>query len=366
MLSRLLLSSACCSRPPPRAPIRCARTRSRRTGTITIDGHLDEAAWTSAPKQGGLHRSGSPIDGGKPSSETQFAVLYDDEAIYVGVWASDPEPSKIRALLTRRDADSPADAIAIGFDSYHDKRTALRVPARRRRRAARHAAVRRSEPGRHVGRGVDRRRPRSTTDGWTAEYRIPLNQLRFPSGDHQEWGFQIVRIDRPHARSRARGRRGRAARRRSSASSASSTASITLPAARRLELLPYALGGVDVAPVDPGDPLNQHVTGRRNIGLDLKYGLGPAFTLSATINPDFGQVEADPSQVNLSANELFFAEKRPFFLEGVDLFKLPIGASGNTVEGAVLQPPHRRRAARARHGLPVPQGTAVDRRSTAR
>ena len=72
---------------------------------------------------------------------------------------------------------------------------------------------------------------------------------------------------------------------------------------------------------------------RRGLGLDLKYGLGPAFTLSATINPDFGQVEADPSQVNLGPNELFFAEKRPFFLEGVDLFKLPIGNSDNTVEG---------------------------------
>jgi hypothetical protein len=103
---------------------------------------------------------------------------------------------------------------------------------------------------------------------------------------------------------------------------------------RRIELLPYVLGGVDVMPIAAGDPLNDHVGVRRNVGLDVKYGLGPAFTLSATINPDFGQVEADPSQVNLSANELFFAEKRPFFLEGIDLFKLPIGNSDNSVEGA--------------------------------
>jgi hypothetical protein len=107
-----------------------------------------------------------------------------------------------------------------------------------------------------------------------------------------------------------------------------------LQPSRRLELLPYALGGVDVAPVDAGDPLNDHFSMRRNIGLDLKYGLGPAFTLSATINPDFGQVEADPSQVNLGPNELFFAEKRPFFLEGVDLFKLPIGNGDTPIEGA--------------------------------
>jgi hypothetical protein len=103
---------------------------------------------------------------------------------------------------------------------------------------------------------------------------------------------------------------------------------------RRLELLPYASGGFDVMPVDAADPLNDSTNLRGNVGLDVRYGLGPAFTLSATINPDFGQVEADPSQVNLGGNELFFAEKRPFFLEGVDLFKLPIGHNDGTVEGS--------------------------------
>jgi hypothetical protein len=98
--------------------------------------------------------------------------------------------------------------------------------------------------------------------------------------------------------------------------------------------LPYASGGFDVMPVEAADPLNESKNLRRSAGLDVRYGLGPAFTLSATLNPDFGQVEADPSQVNLSGNELFFAEKRPFFLEGIDLFKLPIGQSDNTVEGA--------------------------------
>src|SRR5207245_1537491 len=102
-----------------------------------------------------------------------------------------------------------------------------------------------------------------------------------------------------------------------------------MPQGRRLELLPYATAGLDVEPIAAGDPLNDHVSARRAAGFDLKYGLGPAFTLSATINPDFGQVEADPSQVNLGPNELFFAEKRPFFLEGVDLFKLPIGNNGD-------------------------------------
>ena len=101
----------------------------------------------------------------------------------------------------------------------------------------------------------------------------------------------------------------------------------------RLELLPYATGGFDAPPGGTGDPLNSKLAPKGGVGLDLKYGLGPAFTLSATINPDFGQVEQDPSQVNLSPNQLFFAEKRPFFLEGTDLFKLSIGNSDGGPEG---------------------------------
>ena len=302
----------------------------RRSGAITIDGHLDEPAWQSAPKQGAFTER-FPVDGGKAPYDTQFALLYDDDAVYVGVWAHDPEPSKIKALLTRRDADSTADQIAIGFDSYHDKRTAFvfQLDA---------AGVQRD-----MMLFDDQNQDDSwdavwtgdtaiTSEGWTAEFRIPLNQLRFPSGEHQEWGFQVVR-----AIGRTMEQSAWNPWPRSSPQIVSKFGVVdgidNLPQARRLELLPYATGGVDVAPVDAGDPLNQHVTGLRNIGLDLKYGLGPAFTLSATINPDFGQVEADPSKVNLSANELFFAEKRPFFLEGGDLFKLPIGASGSTVEG---------------------------------
>jgi hypothetical protein len=303
----------------------------RRSGDITIDGHLDEPVWQTAPKQGRFTER-FPIDGSKAAFDTEFAVLYDDDAIYVGVWASDPDPSRIRALLTRRDADSPADFIAVGFDSYHDRRTAFAFQLDA-------AGVQRDmllfddQNQDDTWDAVWTGDTAITEHGWTAEYRIPLNQLRFPAGDRQEWGFQIVRMI-----GRTQEQSAWSPWPRSSPQIVSKFGVLDgiehLPAARRLELLPYALGGVDVAPVDPGDPLNQHVTSRRNVGLDLKYGLGPAFTLSATINPDFGQVEADPSQINLSANEVFFAEKRPFFLEGADLFKLPMGASGGTVENA--------------------------------
>jgi hypothetical protein len=302
----------------------------RRSGAITVDGHLDEPAWQTAPKQGAFTER-FPVDGGKATYETQFAMLYDDDAVYIGVWAHDPEPERIKALLTRRDADSTADQIAIGFDSYHDKRTAFVFQldaAGVQRDMLLYDDQNQDDTWDAVWTGD----ASIASDGWTAEFRIPLNQLRFPTSDHQEWGFQVVRtIGRTMEQSAWNPWP------RSSPQIVSRFGVVDgidgLPQARRLELLPYVVGGVDVAPVDAGDPLNQHVTGHRNIGLDLKYGLGPAFTLSATINPDFGQVEADPSQVNLSANEIFFAEKRPFFLEGGDLFKLPIGAGGPGVEG---------------------------------
>ncbi|MDB4959016.1 MAG: hypothetical protein JWO36_6585 [Myxococcales bacterium] len=303
----------------------------RRTTSVTIDGHLDEPAWAAAPRQTGFVQR-FPKDGGKAEHQTSFAVLYDDEAMYVGVWAEDSEPEKIRRLLTRRDVDSPSDSIAIGFDSYHDRRTAF-VFQLNAAGVQRDMLLFDDQAQDDTWDAVWTGNAAVTGEGWTSEFRIPLNQLRFSSGDTHEWGFQIVRMV-----ARTQEQTAWSPWPRSAPQIVSKFGLVDgidhLKPGRRVELLPYALGGVDVMPIADGDPLNAHASMRRNFGLDVKYGLGPAFTLSATINPDFGQVEADPSQVNLSANELFFAEKRPFFLEGVDLFKLPIGNSDNTVEGA--------------------------------
>ncbi|HEX3764475.1 MAG TPA: DUF5916 domain-containing protein, partial [Kofleriaceae bacterium] len=303
----------------------------RRTSPLQIDGRLDEPAWAAAPQRGGFVQR-FPRDGASPAFPTRFAVLYDDDAIYVGVWADDPEPHQIRSLLTRRDADAPADAVIVEVDSYHDRRTAYAFQlnaagVQRDMLVFDDASTDDSWDAVWTGDAA------VTATGWTAEFRIPLSQLRFTARDVQEWGFQIVRSI------------GRTGEQDTWSPWPRSTPQIVskfgvvdgidhLRVGARLELLPYATGGVERMPVDEGDPLNQTYNARRNIGADLKYGVGSAFTVSATINPDFGQVEADPSKINLSASELFFAEKRPFFLEGSDLFKLPIGNSDSTVEGA--------------------------------
>jgi hypothetical protein len=302
----------------------------RRTGDITVDGHLDEATWAVAPKQAGFTQR-FPVSGARATYETSFAVLYDDDAVYVGVWADDPDPGHIRRLLHRRDIDSSADWIAIGFDSYHDHRTAFVFQLNA-------AGVQRDQlifddtTSDDTWDAVWTGETTVTDRGWTAEFRIPLSQLRFSSDELQQWGLQIVRIVGRTQEQSAWSPWPRSGPQVVSRFGVLDGIDHVEPA-RRLELLPYATGGVDVEPIEAGDPLNDHVRAAHNVGLDLRYGLGRAFTLSATLNPDFGQVEADPSQVNLGATELFFAEKRPFFLEGVDLFKLPIGNSDGSVEG---------------------------------
>jgi hypothetical protein len=338
----LLLASATAAAQPVPADVSPKGTTSpvapgvrahatRRTKTITIDGRLDEPAWASAPRQGGFTQR-FPKDGAKASHDTQFALLYDDHAIYVGVWAHDPEPAKIRRTLTRRDVDALADAIAVGFDSYHDRRTAY-VFQINAAGVQRDIMVFDDAAQDDTWDAVWTGDVAITPEGWTAELRIPLNQLRFADGESYDWGLQVVRMIARNQEQSAWSPWPRTSSQIVSKFGVLDGIAVTKPS-RRLELLPYASGGVQTEQVEDGDPLNASTSALGNLGLDLKYGLGSAFTLSATVNPDFGQVEADPSQVNLSANELFFAEKRPFFVEGVDLFKLPIGNGNNLVEGA--------------------------------
>ena len=303
----------------------------RRTVPVTIDGRLDEPVWATAARQTGFTQR-FPTDGAKATYATSFAVLYDDEAIYVGIWSDDPEPQKIRSLLTRRDVDSPSDGVAIGIDSYHDRRTGY-VFQLNAAGVQRDMLVFDDTNADDTWDAVWSGATSITADGWTAEFRVPLSQLRYAAGDTNEWGFQVVRFI-----GRTQEQDAWSPWPRSAPAIASRFGVVDgidhLTPSRRLELLPYATGGGERQPVDAGDPLNQAVVPRGNLGLDLKYGLGPAFTLSATINPDFGQVEADPSQITLGPYELFFPEKRPFFLEGTDLFRLPIGQSDNSSETA--------------------------------
>jgi len=325
----LLTTTASAGEAPLPPSLRAQAMRTR--GSISIDGTLDEAAWATAPKQTNFTQR-FPHDGAKATLETRFAILYDDHAIYVGVWCDDPEPSKVRRLLVRRDVEINADAVQVGIDSYHDRRTAY-VFQLNAAGVQRDMLIYDDTQADDTWDAVWTGNTAVGANGWTAEFRIPLNQLRFAGVDAHEWGFQIVRTVARTAEQTAWSPWPRSSD--EIVSKFGTVSGITdVKPGRRLELLPYASAGIEAMPVDDADPLNDPVAGRGSIGADLKYGLGPAFTLSATINPDFGQVEADPSQINLSGNELFFAEKRGFFLEGTDLFRFNIGNNDGGPEGA--------------------------------
>lgn len=292
----------------------------RRDGEIRIDGRLDEAAWVKAPVISDFTQS-YPRPGAAPTDRTEVRVLYDDAAIYVGVRMFDAHPDSIAAQLARRDASGIySDWIHVIIDSYHDRRTAFRFTVNPR---GVKKDVYTSNDGTEdvnwdaiwdVGTSVD-------SAGWTAEYRIPLSQLRFGSGipgQDRIWGFQVMRdVARRNERDSW------------SPWTPQSPGFVSLfgdlgglsniPSPRRFELIPYLSTKVTRAPAQPGNPFFHSTAAKPSVGADLRYGLPNGLTLTATVNPDFGQVEVDPSVVNLSAFETFFPEKRPFFLEGSDV-----------------------------------------------
>ena len=284
-----------------------------------IDGHLDDPAWTSLqPITQFTQRR--PLDGQPSTESTEVRIAFDNEAVYVGVRMFDSEPQRIAARLGRRDQDTQSDVFSVTIDSYHDHRTAFAF-------VVNPLGVKNDEiRGGDSDSGDDSWDPvwdvATTRDslGWTAEFRIPLSQLRYPSTPTQVWGFNFSRwIYRKDETTRW------AWYSRADQGYASFFGHVFgfdgLPQPRRLELLPYSAGVEErIAPESRSDPFNDGSRELARAGMDLKYGLTSGLTLDATFNPDFGQVEADPAEVNLSDYETYFSERRPFFVEGANRF----------------------------------------------
>lgn len=304
------------------------------SGAIRIDGELDEEAWAAAPVATGFTES-YPKPGEPARLRTEARVLYGDEAVYIAVRAFDSAPDSIASQLGRRDAGGIySDWIHVILDSYNDNRSAFRfsVTPRGVKKDVYHSNDGQEDTGWdavwYVATHVD-------SLGWTAEFRIPLSQLRYtgtePPGG-RVWGFQVMRdVARYDARY------AWAPWKRSDPGFVSFFGDLTgldgLASPRRLEVRPYTVARVTRAPeANPGDPFYRSNEPFAALGGDLQYGIGSNFTLTATFNPDFGQVEADPSEVNLTAFESYFSEKRPFFLEGADIFNFGIGLGDDSGE----------------------------------
>lgn len=293
-------------------------------GAIAVDGRLTESSWRQATAAGGFWQR-TPTEGATPDAPTEFRVLFDNAALYVGVRAFDSEPKKIRGMLTRRDVESASDWLTVGIDSYHDRRTAF-VFAINPAGVQRDFLIFNDSQSDNSWDAVWTAAATIDDEGWSAEFRIPLGQLRFSTEGNGDWGMQIVRVV-----GRSREESVWSPWPRSTPRVVSHYGTLSgldgVVAPRRIELLPYTVGALDVRQVADGDPFRGTTQTTGNLGLDFEYGVSNNITLAGTINPDFGQVEADPSEVNLSDNESFFQERRPFFLEGSDIFKFSMDAN---------------------------------------
>ncbi|MFH1575271.1 MAG: DUF5916 domain-containing protein, partial [Acidobacteriota bacterium] len=298
---------------------------------VQLDGRLTDPVWRRAPVIRGFVQR-EPNDGARASFDTEVRLAFDSAALYVGARAFDPEPAKIVGLLTRRDSHSPSDWIRVVVDSYHDRRTAFEF-------AINPAGVKQDKYWFNDGAGNDPGwdavwdvAAARDGDGWSAEFRIPFSQLRMPTGTAPTFGIAVVReIARlneisswPHLPKGASGY----------VSSFAELSGLELEeAGKRIEVVPYVVGQIDTRPVQPGNPLVRGADPQAAAGLDIKYSLTPGLTLTGTINPDFGQVEADPAVLNLSAFEVFFQERRPFFVEGSEIFRFNVDCSDGECTG---------------------------------
>ncbi len=289
-----------------------------------IDGSIEDEAWQAGPWEGDFTQY-EPNNGAAPSQQTDFRILFDENNIYVAIKAYDTSVDSIVRRISRRD-NGDGDFVGISFDSYFDRQTGFTFLTNA-------AGVKNDFIWARDGQVED-----DTWDpiwftaakmydwGWAAEMRIPLTQLRFRISDGGTWGVEVFRrlfrsqqlsvwqhIDRNSS---------------GLVHNFGDLAGLTgIKPRKQADITPFVVGSLETFEREDGNPFATGKAWKYNGGLDAKFGITNNMTLDLTVNPDFGQVEADPSQVNLTAYETFFEEKRPFFIEGnsITSFRTGIG-----------------------------------------
>ena len=301
----------------------------RASAPPVIDGKDDDQIWRTAPVIAGF-KQWQPTEGKEPRFRTEAKVAYDAANLYVYVRAFDPHSDSIIRLLERRDTFTPSDMIWIFVDSYHDRRTGYEFGVNAAGVKIDQAIY---DDGNEDGAwdGVWDVATRIDSLGWIAEFRIPLSQMRYSTERTHTFGFTIDR-DIYRYNERVSWPKFSQAKAGMVSQFGALGGLDDLEAPRRLEALPYvvAKNALQIA--------NNSYTQRSNVtvGADLKYRVAPNLTLDATVNPDFGQVEADPAVLNLSAYESFFDERRPFFVAGRGLFRFDVNCSQVNCNGEGL------------------------------
>lgn len=315
-----------------------------------IDGALDESSWDVVPWSGD-YIEWSPEENTAPTEETALKIIYDDKNLYVAFRCYDQDPQGIIRRLSRRDVFD-GDWVEINIDSNRDLRTAFSFTITA-------AGVKGEEfitnngvtwdptwnPIWYAATQVD-------TEGWTAEMRIPLSQLRFSNDPNQVWGIQSTR--------RYFRKEERSLWQRTPLNAPGWVSEFgelyglkNLKPHQHVELQPYGVSSLENYEAEAGNPFRDGRDGHLAIGLDGKVGITNDLTLDFTLNPDFGQVEADPSAIALDGFQIFFPEQRPFFIENKDIFdyKFATSRAGNTFGFDNLF--YSRRIGRAPQGFPT-------------
>lgn len=288
---------------------------------IHLDGKLDEPAWAAA-KAGRGFRVWEPDRGATPSEETIFKVAYDEGAVYFAVACLKKDPAtKIPAALTRRDHFTNSDIVAIYLDPYHDHTTGYAFKVNP-------LGVQLDSYLYNNGDADDNwdavwEAETSRDDqGWYAEIRIPFSAIRYRSADVMTWGLNVWRYMQALGQDTAWHTWDR-----QQAGFVSQFAEVGgirgIHPPRQLEVLPYVVQRETDHAMRSSPGRQDRIDGFQNVGADFKYGITSDLTLNATVQPDFGQVEADPAVLNLSPFETSYEEKRPFFVEGSRFFAHP-------------------------------------------
>lgn len=289
---------------------------------IVIDGVLDEAEWRTVLYYSDFIQR-DPVDGDPASEKTEFAILYDDEYLYVGIKAYSKDPSTIKGIMSRRDEETPSDWLYVSLDSYNDNRTAFEFglnPAGVKHDLRRYDDENRDSNWDALWDG----RTTMMKNGWCAEFRIPFRELRFDSREKQTWGLQINRFiaennEDTYWTQISKEEQGWVSH------YGELNGLEKIPRQRRVYITPYITGQYKKANYlrNPVHSNSFNIAG--NLGADVKIGVTNNLTLDLTFNPDFGQVEADPAELNLGAFESYFSEKRPFFIEGGNIYNFGLG-----------------------------------------
>jgi uncharacterized protein DUF5916/cellulose/xylan binding protein with CBM9 domain len=304
----------------PTSPSATRASAARAFRAPVLDGRDDDEVWRAAQPITDFVEF-DPDEGKQARFATLAKVAYDAHNFYAFVRAYDPEPQKIQRILARRDVRPPTDQLKIVIDSYHDLRSGYEF-AVSPSGVKRDYAIYNDSQEDDAWDGVWDVATAVDSLGWTAEFRIPLSQLRYASAPTHTFGFAVWRdIER------FKERVSWPAYHRNQNTFASQLGEVTgidgISSPRRLEAAPYVVTKNVSVPTGGAFERDQRLTA----GADFKYGVTSNLTLDGTVNPDFGQVEADPAVLNLSEFETFFREKRPFFIEGAGLLSFNLNCT---------------------------------------